>query len=240
MVRAISSIDGIETDFCHEAGKLIMQHLEGRMRFRWMKAGALVIVTVTGAGACNKSGDSPSTNFSASSPTTAEDAAAPVSGASISTGTMGTGELRDANIFYLLDGGNTGDSAKAALAVNKGTSAEVREFAKAMVRDHHTMRQMGLDLAKRLSIQPAEPAGDSLSLKTESMLSKLQSAAKGRDFDKAYMDHEVGVHREMLSVALSASSATRNSEIKYLIQKSAPILQKHLDQAQAIQKNLLR
>ena len=146
--------------------------------------------------------------------------------------------LSDPNIFYVLDAANMGDSAKGALATTKGTSAEVREFAKMMVRDHHMLRQQGQDLAKRLAIQPTPPPGDSLPAKLDSALSRLNSAAKGRDFDKAYIDHEVGAHREVLTVVVSAMSMTQNSEIKNLIQKAAPIVQAHLDKAEAIQKNL--
>lgn len=148
------------------------------------------------------------------------------------------GEMGDANIFYALDAANMGDSVKGALASTKGTSAEVRAFGKMMVLDHHTMRQQGQDLAKRLAMQPTPPAGDSLPSKFENAISKLTSAAKGRDFDKAYMDHEVASHRELLAMAVAAMSATRNSEIKNFIQNSAPVIQAHLDRAATIQKNL--
>ena len=155
----------------------------------------------------------------------------------VNNATIGGG-LSDPNIFYVLDAANMGDSSKGALATTKGTSAEVRGFAKMMVRDHHTLRQQGQDLSKRLAIQPTPPPGDSLPAKLDSALSRLNSAAKGRDFDKAYIDHEVGAHREVLTIIVSAMSMTQNSEIKNLIQKAAPIVQAHLDKAEAIQKNL--
>lgn len=164
---------------------------------------------------------------------------------SVGTATQGsvnspTIAMNDANIFYVLDAANMGDSAKGALASTKGTSAEVRDFAKMMVRDHHSMRAQGQALSKRLAIQPAPPTGDSLPARLGSALSRLTAAAKGRDFDKAYIDHEVAAHRELLTIATAAMSMTQNSEIKNLIQNAAPMIQAHLDKAQAIQKNRLK
>lgn len=167
----------------------------------------------------------------------AEAAAGTATAGSESSTTAATG-MSDPNIFYVLDAANMGDSAKGALAATKGTSTEVRDFARMMVRDHHALRQQGQDLSKRLAIQPAPAPGDSLPAKLDSALSKLNAAAKGRDFDKAYIDHEVAAHREVLTIVVSAMSMTQNSEIKNLIQKAAPIVQAHLDKAQAIQKDL--
>lgn len=184
--------------------------------------------------ACNKSGDASgdSAKFDTAGGTATAGAQDPVNSQ------MAGGGLGDANIFYVLDAANMGDSAKGALAATKGTSSEIRDFANTMVRDHHNLRQQGQALAKRLAIQPAAPPGESLPAKLGNALSKLTAAAKGRDFDKAYIDHEVAAHRELLTLATSAMSATRNSEIKNLIQKAAPIIQAHLDKAVAIQKNL--
>lgn len=187
-------------------------------------------VALAGLSACKKAGDVPS---GAGRPDAASAAAA-------TTGTENSGTiggLSDANIFYVLDAVNMGDSTKGVLASTKGTSAEVRGFAKMMVRDHHTLRQHGQDLAKRLGVQPV-PTSDGLSAKLDGALSKLNAAAKGRDFDKAYIDHEVASHREILTNMVSAMGATHNSEMKNLIQNGAPVIQAHLDKAEAIQKNL--
>lgn len=148
--------------------------------------------------------------------------------------------LSDANIFYILDQANAGDSSSGAVAVRKRTNSQVREFGRMMIRDHHTLRKQGQDLAKRLAIQPAAPANDSSLTRQNNTLAMLESVAKGRDFDKAYIDNEVEVHRQVLQSAMNAMNATQNSELKNLIQKAAPVIQAHLDKAQAIQKNLQR
>ncbi len=202
------------------------------MNERMIKRALVIGLAMPVLAACNKSDSGAAAKADAAVGT----AGAGAQGA-INSETVGGG-LNDSNIFYVLDAANMGDSAKGALASTKGTSAEVRAFAKMMVRDHHTLRQQGQDLSKRLAIQPTPPTGDSLPAKLDSALSKLTAAAKGRDFDKAYMDHEVAAHREVLTIVTSAMSMTRNSEIKNLIQNAAPIIQAHLDRAETVQKNL--
>src|SRR4026208_2240676 len=53
----------------------------------------------------------------------------------------------DANIVYILDNANMLDSTAGAVAATKGTNSEVREFGKRMMRDHHSLRKQGEDLA---------------------------------------------------------------------------------------------
>jgi putative membrane protein len=146
--------------------------------------------------------------------------------------------LSDANIVYILDRANMLDSAGGAVAAKKGTNAEVREFAQMMMRDHHQLRQQGQDLAKKLSVTPEAPANDDSQAQMDRTMTLLNGAAKGKDFDKAYMDNEVTYHKAVLETATTAMNAAQNAELKNLIQKAAPAIQAHLDRAQAIQGKL--
>ncbi len=147
------------------------------------------------------------------------------------------GALSDPNIFFILDNANFLDSAAGALAATKGTSAEIRQFGKLMARDHHGLMVLGQALSKRLAITPESPAGDDVQQKAERTLAALNAAAKGKDFDKAYIDEQVSAHRALLEKIVASMRATQNSELKNLIQKTAPTVQAHLDKAQSIQKN---
>src|SRR2546429_216987 len=66
----------------------------------------------------------------------------------------------------------------------------------------------------------------------------LNSTAKGKDFDKAYIDDEVKAHKAVLDLATKGASQTQNTELKNLIQKAAPVIQGHLTKAESIQKSL--
>jgi putative membrane protein len=146
--------------------------------------------------------------------------------------------LTDANIVYILDAANRVDSAAGSIAATKGTNSEVREYGQMMARDHHQLRQQGQELATRLGVTPAPPAGDTAQANFDRIMAMLNGAAKGRDFDKAYIDHEVGYHKVVLETATAAMAAAQNAELKNLIQKAAPVIQAHLDRAQAIQGRL--
>ena len=146
--------------------------------------------------------------------------------------------LTDPNIVYILDNANMLDSAAGAVAATKGTNSEVREFGQRMMRDHHSLRQQGQDLAKKLGVTPAPPANDNSKADYDKTMSMLNGATKGKDFDKAYIDNEVTYHKAVLETATAAMNAAQNAELKNLIQKAAPAIQAHLDMAQQIQGKL--
>lgn len=148
------------------------------------------------------------------------------------------GTWTDANIFALLDEANMGDSAAGAVAVTKGTASAVRDFGRRMVRDHHQLRAQGEALAKKLKIIPASPADDPVMSASQKHLDNINATAKGKDFDKAYIDGEVEMHKSVLEIATKAASQTQNTELKNLIQKAAPVIQGHLDMAESVQKSL--
>jgi putative membrane protein len=156
----------------------------------------------------------------------------------MAAGAPATGGWTDANIFALLDEANMADSAAGAVAVTKGTAAAVRDFGRRMVRDHHQLRAQGQALAKKLNITPAPPTDDPVNSAAQKHMDTINSTAKGKDFDKAYIDGEVGIHKAVLDIATKAAAQTQNAELKNLIQKAAPVIQGHLDLAESIQKTL--
>jgi putative membrane protein len=156
--------------------------------------------------------------------------------AASSTNTGGT--WSDANIVALLDEANAADSSAGAIAATKGTAAAVRTFAKDMMRDHHTLRTQGAALAKKLNVTPAAPGDDPVPAMAQTETNTLNSTAKGKDFDKAYIDAEVNAHKAVLDLATKAAGQTQTTELKNLIQKAAPLIQAHLTKAESIQKTL--
>lgn len=194
-----------------------------RFKMTGLAVAALVVV------ACSKKENY--TDTTAASSTTAADTSAM---AASSTASIWT----DANIFALLDGANMADSAAGALAATKGTSSAVRDFGKRMTRDHHNLRAQGEALAKKLKITPTPPADDNLMSDSQKNMDDLNSTAKGKDFDKAYIDSEVEMHKKVLELATKAMSQAQSTELKNLIQKAAPVITGHLDLAESIQKNL--
>ncbi|MFL5468796.1 MAG: DUF4142 domain-containing protein [Gemmatimonadaceae bacterium] len=203
---------------------------------RW--SGRIVVLTVAAfvVAACSKKDNYGTDTTGAASSTMGADTSAMAGPASGTAATSGT--WSDANIVALLDEANMADSAAGAIAATKGTSSAVREFARRMERDHHQLRSQGQALAKKLNVTPAAPSDDPVTAMAQSETNTLNSTAKGKDFDKAYIDAEVNAHKAVLDLATKAAGQTQNAELKNLIQKAAPVIQGHLDKAESIQKTL--
>ena len=154
--------------------------------------------------------------------------------------TAASASLSDANIVALLDEANESDSAAAAFALGKAADPGVKSFAKMMMGEHHALRVQGQALAKKLKLTPEAPADDPVKTAASSELSALQSAGSGAAFDRAYMDQEVTIHKAVLDLADKAHSDTQDAELKSLIEKAKPTIQKHLDRAEALQKTLAK
>ena len=148
------------------------------------------------------------------------------------------GGLSDANIVALLDEANMADSASGAFALKKATSPEVKQFAKMMMGEHHALRLQGQQLAKRLNVTPEMPSSDPFKAAVQAEMTALQGAAKGAAFDRTYIQQEIGIHKAVIDVATKAHDAAQNAELKKLIEQAKPVIEKHLNRAEAIQKKL--
>lgn len=194
-----------------------------------MKSSHILVLasSLLGGMACAKKTDSPSD-------TSAVQVAAPLDTASAPAAAV----LNDANIVFILDQANASDSARGTLASTKGSSADVKEFGRMMAGEHHSLRQLGQRLATKLSVTPAAPANDMSIADAQKEMDALNAEAKGKAWDVAYMNFEVTYHKAVLDIATKALGAAQNQELKDLIAQAAPILQKHLDRALAIQAKL--
>lgn len=148
------------------------------------------------------------------------------------------GALTDANIVALLDEANRADSTAGALAFRKAANRDVKAFASLMMGEHHGLRVQGQRLAKKLNLTPEPPANDPVQPLAKAEMESLQAAPKGAQFDRTYIDQEVKVHQAVLDLVNQSHDAAQNPELKALIEKAKPVIQRHLDRAEAIQQRL--
>jgi len=195
-----------------------------------LPAATVALSLLSLAGACKGSGGDAAR----------DSAAAPPAGAAPATAdtTRPASGLTDANIAYILDQANAADSARGRLAQTKATSADVKGYGQLMMGEHHGLRQQGQALAKKLNVTPQAPANDQSEAQAKQEMDSLNATAKGKAWDKAYIDYEVGYHQAVLETATKALGAAQNQELKDLIQKAAPVIQHHLDRAKEIQAKL--
>ena len=93
-------------------------------------------------------------------------------------------------------------------------------------------------MARRLRLTEELSADTSRESGPAATLSLLNATPRGRDFDKAYIDHEVEFHLDFLETVTGAMERAGETEVKAFIQKLAPMLQEHLDRAKELQSRL--
>jgi len=120
------------------------------------------------------------------------------------------------------------------LAQQKAQNKRVKAFGAMMVKDHTQANNELKAIAGRQNI--ALP--DSMSNDKKQHVDDL-SKKTGKDFDKAYMDMMVDDHKEDVDKFKNAAAQdVKDTAVKAFAAKSVPILQKHLDSAQAIQQSI--
>lgn len=190
---------------------------------RALLAGPLVLALVAGCNGGDDAAPGDTTSGTASADAAGVAAGVPESGAAI---------------LASFDAANVSDSATGAIAAAKATSSDLRAFAAQMVRDHHAMRLEGERVARRLRLTPVPTADTSGESSMAATLSLLNATPRGRDFDKAYIDHEVDFHLDFLETVTTAMDRASEAEVKAFIQKLAPMLQEHFDRAKELQGRL--
>jgi putative membrane protein len=207
--------------------------ISSRMTFR-----TLIALTALTAIACKRRDEysrMDSTGASAAAAPRMDSAMGSVGG---SASAATSGAMTDGNIVATIDEANVADSSLGSLAATKGTTADIRSFGKMMAGEHHMLRKMGLDLAKSANITPTPMAGNSMQAQVQQLSDSLNAQAKGSAWDKAYIAHEVQAHQDVLNTLQTAETSAQNAQLKELITKARPIIQKHLDRAQEISKKL--
>jgi putative membrane protein len=142
----------------------------------------------------------------------------------------------DAQIAHIVVTANQVDIDAGHVAEHKGSTKEVRDFGKQMVTDHRGVNQQATDLVTKLKVKPEDnPTSQSLKKGGEENVAHLKTL-KGKDFDKAYIDHEVAYHEQVLdAIDKTLIPNAKNAELKALIVKVRPAFVAHLDHAKMIQ-----
>jgi putative membrane protein len=147
-------------------------------------------------------------------------------------------KLDDPTIVAIFDAANTYDIETGALAVSKGHSRAVRDFGAMLVRDHRNVRAQGRELAKSLKVTPTPPRDFALAKAHIAAMRSLR-AAKGKAFDRAFLQHEVDFHNAVIdAVTKTLLPAIQNAQLKDLVTKVAPAFAAHRDRAQILLNGL--
>src|SRR5580693_265856 len=124
----------------------------------------------------------------------------------------------DAQIASIVVTANQVDIDAGNLAKVTSTNTDVKSFAQLMVTDHTGVNKSAVDLATKLKVTPEDnPTSQSLKSGGEKNVAALEKL-KGAAFDKAYIDHEVVYHQQVLdAVDKTLIPNAKNAELKALL-----------------------
>ena len=118
-------------------------------------------------------------------------------------------------------------------------SADVKAFGRQMATDHAGVNKQATELVTKLGVKPEDNA-TAQSLKAGGADNvKALSAMSGAAFDKAYIDHEVAYHQQVLdAVDKTLIPNAKNAELKDTLVKVRPAFVDHLEHAKHIQASM--
>jgi putative membrane protein len=145
----------------------------------------------------------------------------------------------DAQIAAIVVAANQVDIDAGKVASSMATNADVKKFAQQMVTDHAGVNKQATELVTKLHVTPKDnPTAQSLKADGQKNVAHLKTL-KGAAFDKAYVDHEVAYHQQVLdALDKTLIPSASNAELKALLVKVRPAFVAHLEHAKQIQASL--
>ncbi len=157
----------------------------------------------------------------------------------MSAGIVSAQNINDAQIASIVVTANQVDIDAGKLASSKATNPEVKKFGQLMVTDHTGVNKSATELVTKLKVKPEDnPTAQSIKKGGDENLANLKKL-KGAAFDKAYVDHEVAYHQQVLdAVDKTLIPSAQNAELKALLVKVRPAFVAHLEHAKQVQSSL--
>lgn len=188
--------------------------------------------TGTGASSMNSGSDTGNQMNSTNS------AGANTSGTGTGTGTSGTtGNMQpDAATTQFVSKAASGGMMEIELgniAKNKASSQRVKDYANMIVTDHTAAAN---ELRSTASSNGVTVPGDMMAEHRQHI--DMMKNKSGAEFDKAYINMMVTDHKKDIAEYKKASSGLKTDAVKSYATRTLPVLQKHLDSAQAISKKM--
>ena len=141
--------------------------------------------------------------------------------------------LSEGQIIKYLQKVNQGEITDARMALRRSKDADVKNFAKEMIKDHSANEKTMDALARHLKAKPAtSEATTSLMQEAKSGDQELK-AAKGTDFDKAYVDAQAKIHEEVAgAIQNQLVPAATSDDMKSALSETLSTVQNHQKMAQ--------
>lgn len=146
-------------------------------------------------------------------------------------------EYSNAELSGFLNAYNDAEVEVGRLASEKATDAQVRSFAQRIVTEHRALKTEVTNTAQRLNLTPAAPEDDEdLREDHQEGMRDLRDKARGREWDEAFLEHEIAMHKKVLDEVEDALGRNRNQELRTLLERARTGLQAHLRAAEELER----
>jgi putative membrane protein len=158
-------------------------------------------------------------------------------GADTAAGRVAGREYTNAELVAFVNAYNDAEVEVGKMAQTKATDAQVRAFARRIVGEHQALKTEVTSTAKQANITPAMPEDDEDLMKDhQDGMRDLNGKAKGKEFDEAFLEHEIKMHKKVLDEIDDTLGRNRNPEIRPLLEKARTGVNAHLQAAQELEK----
>ena len=141
---------------------------------------------------------------------------------------------QDRTALRALHQSNLAEIATGKLARNKGRSAHVRELGRMWVEDHTRLDASLKKLAKRLDVSlPSRPNA------AQRAQAAKDAKLSGTAFDRTWLSGELTGHVNTRTAARTELARGSNADVVKATRTSAPIVQHHINEIVATQRNYM-
>jgi len=150
-------------------------------------------------------------------------------------------QVSDGAIAGVISESHKFEIAQAMIARKLARTQEVKDFAQAMISSHSQANRRLSALLTRLRIKMEPTRVSSMIRGHSSLVSTYLSQQSATEFDRAFMDSQVKMHRFSLRILdEQLIPKVRNKELKEELQRVRAEVVSHLDHALAIQAKLVQ
>jgi putative membrane protein len=122
-----------------------------------------------------------------------------------------------------------GSIEMAKLAQTKSTGPEVKTLAGTAIEGHAALDRKAKDLAAQLNLTPMVPTADEgLAEDQRTWMEELHTKARGKDWDAAYLEHEIDRHENVLDEVKDALTREQRHEMRAFLEEVRTHIEGHI------------
>lgn len=152
-------------------------------------------------------------------------------------GALGSRHYSDAELIGLVRALDDTEIEVGRLGMSLATDPQVKAFATRIVREHRELKAETDSVAYQLELDPVLPEDDEdLVDDHRAAMRDLRTKAQGDEFDEAFLEHQIAMHRKLLDEVRDAAERSQDSPLRALLEKTRDGMAEHLSAAEELEK----